>query len=444
MQRIYDSYHIAQKNQRYNTELSHDELLAIETRRRDLLKKSKLAKHTYFQLWGTVLPRVWTSWEWWTTVAVYLMARLLLTYKVVDDSTLLLIDSRYLSVIGGFISFLLVFYNNQTYARFTTQYDQSMRMEGRIFNACYMAKDTMPPAMAWQFIRYLNGAHFLGYIGLSTCYERTNTFAPINEKLRLFSSLEVKRLDEINVDSGGGCYREVLGWEMTILHLAKQQKYLDGFEYQAIVSETLQLRGAIGALYDFEDQPIPFIYVHLIHFMTFLYLLYFSYFVGTSVGIDNQYRMIVGIIAVLIFGTILLGMLQIGRLLSLPYGDDLSDLSVLHYINFTWTSCRRILKGNIFELNTFNEELDLENGRPSLGNAFLDIDNQMRNVVYQSSMVDDTTTTKLINDSNPTPKFKYIVSNKSLQKTLSVDTTVYDVVNNTENSEDITIFEPSQ
>ncbi len=359
-----------------NAQHNHDTLIQIEKDRRELLRHSKLRykQYTYFQLWGTVLPLIIISWEWWLSVAIYILARLLVYFEAAPYLTLAVIDSRYLSIIGGFISFLLVFYNNQGYSRYTAQYEQSMRIEGRIFNATYMVKDSLPVGMAWQFIRYLNGVHLLCYIGLSSEYERDNLFIPLNDKLKLFTSVEINRLDEIDMEAGGGCYREVLGWAMRVLHIAKRDGYLDMIQYDRAVSELLQLRGCIGTLYDYEDQPIPFVYVHLVHVITLLYICYFSYFIGTSMNpgkTTSVYSDIAGILALIIFNLIAIGILEIGRLMSQPYLAELSDFSIMHYINFTWTASRRILTGYVFDIHyNEDEERELENGRICMGKGF--------------------------------------------------------------------------
>lgn len=126
----------------------YQELEKVEQSRRELLIHSKwrYRRHTYLKLWGTVIPSVSLSWEWWLSLGVYCMARLLL-YLNIADSTTLAVDARYMTVIGGFISFLLVFYNNQGYSRYTSQYELSMRMEGRIYNISLLAKDHLPTAI---------------------------------------------------------------------------------------------------------------------------------------------------------------------------------------------------------------------------------------------------------------------------------------------------------
>ena len=374
---MYTLFHRQRSNchATHSTLHDHSGLLKVEADRRELLRHSKLhyRQYTYFQLWGTVIPTVWKLGDWWLTVCIYLLGRLLMHFEVTTNPLVVALDSRYVSIMGGFVSFLLVFYNNQTYARFTSQYEASMRMEGRIFNCAYITRDILPEGIAWQIVRYLNGAHLLGYIGLSEVYKRENTFSPLNAKLRLFTDEEREHLDLINMDVGGSCYREVLGWAVTLIQQARcgtiaSVPPIDAQQYQILLSEVLQLRGAIGTLYDFEDQPIPFIYVHLVHFITIVYLLFFAYFVGTSAGVS----LVTGIVAVVLFGTIALGILEIGRLMSQPYGDDLSDLSVLHYVNFTWTMSRRILAGKSFVANSSAVERDLEKARPALGAAFED------------------------------------------------------------------------
>eukprot|EP01043_Picozoa_sp_COSAG02_P080658 COSAG02_NODE_19287_length_890_cov_1.536030_2_plen_84_part_01 len=47
-----------------------------------------------------------------------------------------------------------------------------------------------------------------------------------------------------------------------------------------LVGQIAQLRGAMGALYDFMDQPVPFFYVHLLYLTQAIYLPLLAYAVA--------------------------------------------------------------------------------------------------------------------------------------------------------------------
>ena len=107
------------------------------------------------------------------------------------------INMSFLNIAGGFLSFFLAFFANQSYNRFIEQYNNSQRIMGRIMRVCYLGRDILPKHELWRLIRYLNAAHVLGYCGLSHSYGENNTFHPINEKEKLLSRWEVDRIQEV-------------------------------------------------------------------------------------------------------------------------------------------------------------------------------------------------------------------------------------------------------
>jgi predicted membrane chloride channel (bestrophin family) len=357
----------------HHDQLTFRQLKQAERLRRELLQRGKMfsRQHLYLQIWGTVLPVVLKSVEFWFSMFVFAVTRIIIGTGVASNLELN-IDSRSIASVGGFISFMLVFYNNQVYGRFSVQYENSMKMEGKIFNLAYLARDNMHTNMAWQFVRYLNCAHVLGYVGLSDTYERQNLFEPFNKQLKLFTVDEVMRLNEMDMDKmGARCYLEVLGWATRLLSDDHHAGMLVPVVYNNMMSEVLQLRASISALFEFEDQPIPFVYVHLIYFLTAFYLPLFSFFVAISYGNLNHLANIPGVVIVFLNNFFIVGLLEIGKFMSEPYGADHCDLSVMHYIHFTWQQTRRIMSGKRFEPNTIEVEQLLEQGRPALGNGFV-------------------------------------------------------------------------
>ena len=66
-----------------------------------------------------------------------------------------------------------------------------------------------------------------------------------------------------------------------------------------------------------------------------------------------------------------IGLRILGQKISDPYGDDLVDLSVIHYVNFTWTQSNRILKSYFPEPDDSVED-ELIEKRKFLGAAWED------------------------------------------------------------------------
>eukprot|EP01033_Poteriospumella_lacustris_P007103 gene7103-5109_t len=263
-----------------------------------------------------------------------------------------------ISIIGGFMSFSLVFFVSQAYSRLCAQYDQSMRIEGRIFNLAYLARSNLLYAEAHRLLRYLNATHVLGYTGLSLVYTDDNLFDIMNDKHQLLTFEELGRIREVGADGGGAAYREVIGWCVELLfdlNKAKPDKNetvaenpIEPLTLQTLVSEVLALRGCIGALYDYDDQPIPFVYVHILFFLTLFYLPLMTYAVALQFPIGSEFYVpdIIGSLLVFVNVVFVVGLREIGRNLISPYGDDSHDLSVIHYITFTMMASRRILAGH--------------------------------------------------------------------------------------------------
>jgi predicted membrane chloride channel (bestrophin family) len=382
--------------------LTANQLIKAERHRRELLQRSKIfsREHLYLQIWGTVIPAVIRSGEFWFSLFVYVVIRLCIVYGV-TTSVDISIDSKTVGTIGGFISFMLVFYNNQVYSRYAAQYDNSMKMEGKILNLTYFARDNLQTfklsssssstssttnptntptpaeekatAMVWQFVRYLNGAHILGYVGLSDTYERDNLFEPFNKKFKMFTVSELQRLEYTNSidDSSGACYREVLGWASSLLQEAHRSGQLVAVVYNNMMNELLALRGHINTLYEYDDQPIPFVYVHLIYFLIIFYLPLFSFFVATSFDAGHAWSNCPGFVVVFLNSLFTVGLLEIGRFMSEPYGSDNCDLSVIHYLKSTWLNCRKILAAKRFDVSTLALEQEMEEHRPVLGDGYV-------------------------------------------------------------------------
>ena len=75
-----------------------------------------------------------------------------------------------IEIIGGFLSFFLIFFVNDSNNRFKKLYLTSMSCEGRIFDAAALARTTLPCERASHLIRYMNAAHISGFMGLSSTY----------------------------------------------------------------------------------------------------------------------------------------------------------------------------------------------------------------------------------------------------------------------------------
>lgn len=186
------------------------------------------------------------------------------------------------------MSFFLVLFVVATNKRFDTLYNTSMGCEGRIFDAAALAKTTLPRERAMRLIRYMNAVHISGYVGLSDAYSFENFFTEMNRTNRLLTEKEVERIKKVDMDVGGSAYRELVVWCCAEISNAQKLDLIDGrlaSQYRDLI---LRLRGALGALYDYDDQPVSFFYVHFVCLLSVMYLPLFAVTAGLEAGTGSE------------------------------------------------------------------------------------------------------------------------------------------------------------
>lgn len=191
-------------------------------------------------------------------------------------------------ILGGLMSFLLVFYVSQSYARFYTQYDIAMQMQARIYDLVLLAREKFPPASALQFYRYANAAQIVGYVGLSDIYNEDNFLRPINVVWKLLTPSEMERLVSLGCDKDGTAYREVISWMHQAATGAFKSSIITANEFSALINAIMTLTSKISNLYEYADQPMPFAYTQFVYFMSAVYLPYFSYTLANNMRLLDR------------------------------------------------------------------------------------------------------------------------------------------------------------
>ena len=137
--------------------MTWEQLCAIESRRRKVLK---LHDNNFLLLllhWdGTVLRLLAKDVLLWITMIVYVGVRVQLRIDLPEFVRH--VSNSNISVVGGFLSFFLVFFVVESNKRFVDQYNKSMAMKGRICDVACLTKATLPKHMAHRIVRYMNAA----------------------------------------------------------------------------------------------------------------------------------------------------------------------------------------------------------------------------------------------------------------------------------------------
>lgn len=351
-------------------DLSYDELQNLVLKRKELGRKS--FDEGIKIVWGysgTILRFLLWDFQLWSSFILYFACRWYL--KV--HTTLPVVPLGPVSAIGGFVSFLLVYYASQTYTRMITLYSHSCGLKGRIVEAVMIANTNMHPSAAMRFCRHMNAAHILAYTGFNETYTRKNFFDPLNRQWRLLTEKEVERLDTIGF-VGAGAVREVMQWMFNDIHAEFVAGRISDAEKLPIVDQVVRFRYAVAQLYDFADLPFPHIYVHFVYLVTIIYPALFAVTVALSFRTNETYltHEVIMQFCVFINSAFVIGIRGIAKAFHDPYGNDLEDLSVPDFVKMTIGASFKLLYAAPVDPLDESVEAQLQDDRPFLGAGYAD------------------------------------------------------------------------
>ena len=346
---------VIKKNPGCNENISFEELKCIEKERRELLLRAELPFWRillYFN--GTSLKDIVTDSLVWTSMLIYIWIRV--TAHSIDyvPAGAAYLEKTNISILGGFLSFFLVLFVNQTNSRFLEMYGFSKACSGRIQDVAGVAKTQLPRIVADRLVRHFNAAHIAGYVGLNAIgqgspYSKINFFDQYNKKHNLLTKIEMEELSRNDMDNSGLYMKELITWCQKDVTDAKSYGYIDSHQEKFMHDKILAFRAAMDGMYDYTDQPPHFFYIHFLVLLSALYLPLFAidtaYATGwgdtKSIGLDILQGIIVFLQCIFVAGLRSLGTKMID-----PYGDDLEDLSVINYVEGTLEICRTIMRSH--------------------------------------------------------------------------------------------------
>lgn len=111
----------------------------------------------------------------------------------------------------------------------------------------------------------------------------------------------------------GSCVSEVIAWALDVI-----EKSGKGPEMMLtmVKSEILHVGGNLGALSAYDDQPIPFIYVHTLYLLAFIYMPLVAYALANNLFEDPSDSWLVEVIGTLFLFIFLMftdGLISIGK-----------------------------------------------------------------------------------------------------------------------------------
>jgi predicted membrane chloride channel (bestrophin family) len=300
---------------------------------------------------GTCIKEITTDGLVWLTMAIYIGLRIFANVIEHVPTTVELWTGANIGVLGGFLSFFLVLFVNQTNGRFLEMYGFNKACSGRIQDVAGLAKTQLPPEMADRLVRHFNAAQIAGYVGLNAIgagspYSKAYFFDHYNNLYKLLNEQEMRMLDHHDMDNSGLCMKELVTWCQQDVGEARAAGHIDMIQEQYYHDRILAFRAAMDGMYDYTDQPPHFFYIHFIVLLSSIYLPLFAIDAAYGAGWgDNVYvglDVLNGII-VLLQCIFVVGLRSLGTKMIDPYGDDLEDLSVILYVESTLEICSTIM-----------------------------------------------------------------------------------------------------
>lgn len=242
---------------------SWDKLKETEKHRRQLLQQVEFPVWRILLHWkGTCFRALALDWMIWLPIVIFVVIRFHARRGDEAPGIVAQLEDSDIDILGGFLSFLLVLFVNQTNTRFFEMYKLSKASAGRIQDVAGLASCRLPPPAAHRLVRYMNAAHVAGYVGLGGPYTKKHFFDKLNSEYNLLTDKEARRLDHLNMDSGSAVFKELVTWCQKQVEKAQLATHVDAFEATELHGKILEFRAAMDGIYDYCDQPTHFFYIH--------------------------------------------------------------------------------------------------------------------------------------------------------------------------------------
>jgi len=309
----------------------------IEDSRLDILKKVELPFWRILAHYrGTCLKGLSFDPLVWLTMSIFVGVRVVA--RLSDDNapqTASMLSKSDITILGGFLSFFLVFFVNQTNERFLIMYRFSKSCNGRTQDVAGLASVLFPPELGRQIVRHMNAAHIAGYVGLGGPYSKRHFFDHYNKKHNLLTPAEMDSIAHLDMESGSDIMKELVTWCQHDVGIARRAGIIDSHEAKDFHDRILTFRTSMDGIYDYCDQPPHFFYIHFLCLLSAFYLPLFAidnaYSAGWGDNSDWGIEVLNGVI-VLLQSVFVIGLRLLGQKMVDPYGDDPEDLSVISYV----------------------------------------------------------------------------------------------------------------
>ena len=141
---------------------------------------------------------------------------------------------------------------------------------------------------------------------------------------------------------GGDRYRELVSWAVMVVHRQRERGVVDSDEEKLINESIFRFTNCLTGLYDIKNQPVPFVYIHLVRVLTVVYLPVFA-FIGGATCDAKAVHVVMNLLAILISNLFFVGIQSIASKFSDPFGNKIYDLRVVTMISRMPVACEAVL-----------------------------------------------------------------------------------------------------
>lgn len=322
---------------------------------------------------GTVVPDVLSSVFLWLSLLVFAVIILLRSWRLGGaDLEMDTAVARTVNVIGGFLSFLVIFYQNENFGRFKAAYHNMCDANEKMITIAMSAKATLEAPAARLVVRYACASAAFAIVGLVPRAYNSLTFLPSYlDKYHLLEANEYKYLQHKGFH-GGDRARELLTWATMAVRKQRNAGIIDDGEAKLLYENVQRYYHALSGLYDIKAQPIPFAYIHLVRVLTATYLPIFSFVVAATCKLRVT-QIVISSLAVVMSGIFFIGLQSIASKFSDPFGNMVYDLRVVKMISAMPVECEAILSTHMPE-DGFKEQPSSRPSTPRTSTHATDVD----------------------------------------------------------------------
>eukprot|EP00270_Netrium_digitus_P005627 TRINITY_DN17529_c0_g1_i1.p1 TRINITY_DN17529_c0_g1~~TRINITY_DN17529_c0_g1_i1.p1 ORF type:complete len:419 (-),score=62.32 TRINITY_DN17529_c0_g1_i1:197-1423(-) len=251
------------------------------------------------------------------------------------------------AVPGTLLAFLQVFYVNQSYRRYSDQYEHCCRIKRAVGQIIGMLRvqfydNAFPYAQDVRLglSKLITATHMVGYVGLPQSKEANTDLWALwflqNEKVLEPGQVPIIR-DLLSRPNGELALHECQQWFMHCVWAQVHKGHIPEKVAVIFMQILSGVRIDFAALHAYTAGPIPFAYFHLQNFILISYLLVYAYCFTFMTRMWTIPAYFITLVAQL-------GLRELGNNLSNPFGHDAVDLPILKFVYDMYLESKEGLK----------------------------------------------------------------------------------------------------